>query len=106
MTPYEIDVLLWYHCRALDHPDMERNPPVWRPTITGFMEERLVRRVEVSEQNPTYPRCYSLTDRGRAYAESLQRVPLPVAAWITEWPTDEPTRKADAVDPVEGVATK
>lgn len=90
MTPYEIDVLLWYYARCEDHPDMVRNPPVWRPTIDGFKADNLLTS---GEELCTRGTCYSLTERGTAYVEALQRVPLPTSRWVIEWPkADAPTR--------------
>lgn len=31
--------------------------------------------------------CYTLTDRGLAYCEALQRVPLPEQQWVIRWPS-------------------
>lgn len=81
MSPYEIHLLLHYYCRAEDHPDMQRNPPVWRPTIEAFLAADMLRVVPVDEQNLTYPMCYGLTSRGRFYVEALQRVPRPESRW-------------------------
>lgn len=97
MTPYEIDVLLHYYCRAVDHPDMERNPPVWKPTILQFVGEGLL-AVATSKGM-----CYSLTERGQAYVDALQRVPLPRSAWIVDWPL-LPPRDTSKVIEVERIA--
>lgn len=85
MTPYEIDILLWYYARCEDHPDLERNPPVWRPTIAEFMDRGLL-------STPHTERCYELTPRGKAYVDALQRVPLPEQVWVTTYPTPEGDR--------------
>ena len=77
MTPYEIDIVLWYYVRVGDHPDIQRNPPVWRPTVDGFIDNGLLLiskgRMDV---------VYVLSERGRAYVEALQRVRLPVQTWV------------------------
>jgi hypothetical protein len=76
MSPYEIELLLWYRARSLDHPDMSKNPPVWKPTIKSFFELGLM------ESDPTSNRCYSLTERGHFYVtDGLCNVPLPVNQW-------------------------
>lgn len=81
MTPYEIEVLLHIYCRGEDHPDEQRQPPVYEPTIQAFMDEKLI------EPNPAVPpegvrKRYAITRRGRAYVElGLTRVPLPVNDW-------------------------
>lgn len=86
MTPYEIDVLLHYFCRGIDHPDIERNPPIWRPTIQRFINANLLRAGHERDQPLV---AYVLTGRGMAYCEALQLVPLPAAAWIIRWPSDD-----------------
>lgn len=83
MTPYEIDVLLWYYGHAEDHPDAARNPSLWRPTLKKFFDEDLI---SASRDERTCKRCYDLAPRGRAFIESLLRVPLPEVAWLTRWP--------------------
>lgn len=85
MTPYEIDILLHYHCRGEDHEDVHRNPPVWRPTIDMFLQLDLLRQTRPEEQG-RYPMVYTLTERGHAYCAALEAVPLPDAAWIVRWP--------------------
>jgi hypothetical protein len=80
MTPYEIDILLWYYARCEDHPDKVRNPPVWKPTIDGFLDANLL-HIAVD------PDClYALTERGGVYVQALMRVPLPEPAWEVTWP--------------------
>lgn len=83
MTPYEIDVLLWYYTRAEDHPHCVSNPPVWRPTIDSLLGECLIDRV--TDGHP----AYRLLERGRVYCEALRTVPLPepvVPRWVVRWP--------------------
>lgn len=82
MTPYEIDILLHYYCRVDDHEDMSRTPPIWRPTIEGFIQEGVLSVGTGGREE----RAYSLTDRGKAYCEQLQRLKLPTA--VTRWEFD------------------
>lgn len=83
MTSYEIRVLLHYYYSAEDHGDMSRNPPIWRPTIESFKENDLL-----TETHRLAGVLYAITDRGRAYCEALQQVPLPEPQWIVRVPTD------------------
>ena len=75
MTPFEIDILLHYATTLGPHPLMRDPPPIWRNTIRGFIEQGLLLE---SNDNAAYIK----TDRLTAYAEELQRVPLPVQKWV------------------------
>jgi hypothetical protein len=79
MSPYEIEVMLFYYCRTVDHEDVSRNPPVWRPTIEDFLCQGLLRN---RLDNDTRDACYFITDRGRAYVEHLCSVSIPVCKWV------------------------
>lgn len=81
MTPYEIGVLLHYYCRAEDHEDIDRQPPVWRPTILAFKAEGLLRDAVPDERNGGNL-TFTVTERGKAFCEALQRVPLPIQKWV------------------------
>lgn len=80
MTPYEIGVLLHYYARVDDHPDIQRNPPIWRPTIDDFKAAKLL-ATRAAEDN-RHEAVYVLTSRGRAYMDVLQAVPLPSLMWV------------------------
>ena len=82
MSPYEIDVALWYHARPSDHPDLERNPPIWRPTIDWFLKEELLTRD--SEEARKFGMRYFPTSRLKAFVYGLQQVPLP--SWTVVFP--------------------
>jgi hypothetical protein len=79
MTPYEIEVMLWYYTRCEDHEDASRNPPVWRPTIVEFLTAGLLELKPVESKRDV---CYVLTDRGKAYCEFLCAVQVPVCKWV------------------------
>ena len=87
MVPYEIDILLWYHTRAEDHPDLYRRPPIWPETIRRFVDEGLLWCSTEDERNhPTHPMAYQMLPRGNAYCDALQAVPLPRSTWVIDWP--------------------
>jgi hypothetical protein len=94
MTPFEIDVLMHYHCHADDHKCVISPPPIWRTTIDRFIEEDLIELVPEAERTRghltsfTSFQTYRLTERGHAYCESLKRVPLPELRreWVTCYP--------------------
>ena len=89
MTPYEIGVLLHYYARCDDHEDVRRKPPIWHPTIEAFIASGLLRYLPASERDDWVGATYEIGARGRAYCEALQRVPLPVQAWILPEHIDE-----------------
>lgn len=88
MSPYEIDILLWYHSRVEDHPDLARNPPVWRETIDYFVNQELL--TTNTERLATRRMCYAPTDRLHAYVYSICNVALPGSQWVTVYPADGP----------------
>ena len=74
MTPFEIDVLLHYYMRPIaDHAVMAYDKSWARDR---FLAEGLLERAKY-----TYT-TYQLTERGIAYCEALQRVPLPIQKWV------------------------
>ena len=76
MVPYELDVAVWYYCRAEDHPSMERDAPMWRQTVERFLAEGLL------VTPGSHDMVYGPTDRLRAFVEALEQTPLPVQKWI------------------------
>lgn len=79
MTPFEIDILLHYATTRGDHMHMFNPPPIWRETMDRFIELGLLER----GSGVAGDACYVKTARLEAYAEALQRVPLPVQQWVT-----------------------
>lgn len=74
MTPYEIEVMMWYYTRAGDHPHVSDNPPIWRPTMNTFVNLNMLMPGH-NEQ------CYEITERGKAYCEHLCAVQIPICKW-------------------------
>lgn len=81
MTPYEIGLILHYYYSAEDHEDIQRNPPVTRPTLLSFVEHGLLVYRHDSERQVD-DAMYAITERGTAYCKALQRVQLPIQIWI------------------------
>lgn len=83
MTCYEMGIMIHYYTTPLDHPDIERNPPIWRPTITAFLDTDLLQLRDQAEPEEirTAESCYVITDRGRAYVERLRTIGLPEQSW-------------------------
>lgn len=84
MTPYEIGVILHYYISPEDHPDTKRSPAssahLEHALATLYSEDLL------TQNGSQQGRSLLLTERGKAYAEALQQVPLPVQKWVTIWP--------------------
>lgn len=51
------------------------------PTVKAFVQLGLLRERGMEEQQNNMPECYALGDRGKAYVDALQRVPLPKQVW-------------------------
>lgn len=78
MTPYEIEVMLWYNSRCEDHEHMSSNPPIWRPTIDKFLRDGLLQTCNASVTDT----CYAITDKGLAYIDHLCAVQVPICKWV------------------------
>lgn len=74
MTPFEIDILLWYATRGIDHKVVEIEPPIWPETRDDFIANGLLVR--------SISTAYKITDKGRAYIKYLCEVPIPVCKWV------------------------
>lgn len=81
MTPYEIEVLLWYYTRTADHPDMTKQPPVWTPTMAKLIRLQLLQLTPYGTGEKT---VYAITDRGEAHVDGLKKLPFPKLAWVTD----------------------
>jgi len=78
VTPYEIEIILHYFCfGSKDHPDISRNPPVWRPTIDGLCSSGILACVEGLTDV-----AYRITEKGAAYVEHVCAVQVPVCKWV------------------------
>lgn len=85
MTPFQLDILFHYYCRAADWRNGDHSAPICKETFDWFLAEGLVKHanfhVERFEDGAVKAR-YALTERGMAYVGAIMRVPLPVRAWI------------------------
>ena len=87
MTPFEIDILLHYYGRAGDSDVVRRNPPIWLETRTRFIADGLLELL--TDPPDEFGSTYRLTERGHAYCDGIQRVPLPRQRWVIDWPSGE-----------------
>lgn len=78
LTPYELGFLLHYVGHA-GSPPLDYWPPSQVRDATGrkLLEMGLLEHGAADIQT---------SPRGRAYIDSLLRVPLPEAVWVTRWP--------------------
>lgn len=88
MSPYGIKILLHYYAIPEEHEDAQRTPPIWTSTIDDFLLEGLLRPSRPDEIDPSRyaTATFQITERGRAYCDALQRVPLPVQVWVIPSP--------------------
>lgn len=81
MTPFEIEILLYYYYSAVDECP-KKNAPIFKSTIKRFVDLGLILAV------PTpYPCDFTYTgniDALKAYVDALGNVPLPVQKLVVE----------------------
>lgn len=78
MTPYEINLLLHFHCCVGPWP--RKDAPLYRPTVDRMFSDGLI------QQTPHLESDYETTERGKAMVKHLCAVQLPVCQWVQ--PTD------------------
>lgn len=76
MTPYEIEIAMWYYSRASDWDGPSKGNWLHTSTMEMMCREGLLNR-----DFSTVP-IYTATKRLYAFVESLQKTPLPIRAWI------------------------
>ena len=80
MTPLEIKILLHYYTHADDYRKGDFSAPAVSDAIKYFAYELHPPLMKVkSIPDGQY---YGLTDRGRAYCEALEALPLPEIRWV------------------------
>lgn len=77
MTLVEIEVLIHYAYKPCDIEERNYTPAV-RNAIEAHCRRGLLRERETIRDNPA---LYEVTDKGRAYLEALQALPMPVQKW-------------------------
>lgn len=88
MTPVEIEVLLHYHCRCEEHPNIKA--PAFQRAATRLVARSILEIEPHPEDNTapgTTPPSWRTAERGKALVEALCRVPFPEKKWIYsgEW---------------------
>lgn len=74
MTPYQIKLILHWHCVVDRFP--HDNAPIYAPTMAGMISDGLLKRSEEGEG------FYTTTERGAKFVEMLCETPLPESHWL------------------------
>ena len=85
MTLLEIQILIHYHCYTTDYRDGDFTAPAVRNAIEEFRGNlNLLQSVPEEEHDGTMKLLpmYRITERGSAFVEALQKIPLPQQVWI------------------------
>lgn len=78
MTPYQINILLWYHTREGDWNDPSVGSFLYKEAMDSFASDNLLcLDLEAPKGQNWFP-----TPRLHAFCDALCRTPLPVSAWI------------------------
>lgn len=77
MTPFELDILLHYHCIAADHRACVQNVPIWPETRDMLLAEGLLKT-----PSKLHCRTHDLGERGKVYIQAVLATPLPVQTWV------------------------
>jgi hypothetical protein len=82
MTPFEIEILLYYHYSAVDD-NPNKNAPMFKETMDRFVNLGLIRATPSQ-----HPCCYFYSGNREAlaaYVNAICAVPLPVQKWVVEF---------------------
>lgn len=77
MSPLQIEILLHYYCRSGDYRENDFSAPAVREAIDNFRG-----REDMLCPCESGSRSYRLTERGQAFVDALQRLPLPRRVWV------------------------
>lgn len=81
MTPFEIEILLYYYYSGEDdHP--RKNAPIFNNTIQRFVNLGLI--LASPAQHPCTYNYTGNKEALKAYVDALEAVPLPVQKWVVE----------------------
>jgi hypothetical protein len=79
MTPLQIRMMLHYYCIAA--PYAEDDPPHRSSPVVGAQRQDLI-DLGLLESRAGCPSGFGCTERGVAYVEGLQAMPLPEKVWV------------------------
>ncbi len=75
MSPLQVEILLWYSCRAIDFRNGDFSAPAVREAIDEFLIARLLRPSAPCEDHGCMQ--YVLANRGRAHVDAILQLALP-----------------------------
>lgn len=76
MSPFELDILIWYYAHTIDHDVVRDCPPIWPETRNYFIREKLL------ETPGTRWGCtYQIGERGKVFLDHILNLPLPSSTW-------------------------
>lgn len=75
MTPYQINIMLHYHCCVGPWPLY--NAPIFEETVNGLVDEGLLQHLHEPQ-----PWCFKTTERGKALVQMWCETPLPEQMWL------------------------
>lgn len=81
MTPLEISILLHYRCTVTDFRDGDFSAPAVREAIDRLHKVDDLLMLTPQGMRATHG-AYVITERGRAFVEALERMPLPIQVWV------------------------
>lgn len=79
MTPFEIEILLYYYYSAEDNCP-KKNAPIFKSTIDRFVNLGLI--LAVPNQHPMSYTYSANREALQVYVDALGAVPLPVKQWM------------------------
>ena len=101
MTPLIIELVLWYHTRVSEHPNVAGSEvaPAYREGLDALIANGVIEMdprakglvVGAVNIENTVGSAHRLTERGEKFVEMLLNTPLPTMEWI------DPRRGADVV---------
>ena len=82
VSPLEIEILLWYFCRAEDHKDARNPPPPQEAAFSRFVKDGYLRDNCADGKPLIEVMRYEPTEKLHVYCEALCRVPEPRQEWV------------------------
>ena len=83
MTPLEIEILMHYHCRAVDHESALNPPSAQKEAFSNFVKQGYLVDNTFGGQNcKDDGMMYSPKEKLHIYCEAICNVPEPKQVWV------------------------